>query len=70
MPSRSTEISSAISSTSFNLWEIYTIETPSCLSLRMMENRFCVSSSVREAVGSSMISTEKLVEIAFAISIS
>ena len=54
-PRRSTVTRSEISSTSFSLWLMKTIETPSSFSARSTSNSSCVSCAVSTAVGSSRI---------------
>ena len=55
LPRRSTVTRSEISSTSFSLWLMKTIETPSAFSARSTSNSSWLSWAVSTAVGSSRI---------------
>ena len=67
-PSRKTVMVSAIAKISFNLWEIMIQVTPCSFNSLISFNRFWLSSSFNEAVGSSKINSLTFLLNAFAIS--
>ncbi len=69
-PSRRIVMLSATCSTSPSLWEISIEVSPSDFNLSISLSRFCESSSLSEAVGSSKISRRTFFARAFAISTS